>query len=420
MEENKKLKIAIIGSGISGLTSAYLLDKFHDITLFEKNDYFGGHTHTHKISDGKKEYNVDSGFIVYNENTYPNFISLLKKLNVQSQKSSMGFSVKSSQKDFEYSGNSINALFTQKSNLVNSNFINMIYSIIKFNKTSKKDLDKIDITMTLSTYLKSKNFSIFFINNYIIPMGASIWSTSPNMVLEMPAYFFISFFKNHGLLQITNRPQWWVIKNGSNQYVKKIINNLKGKYLSNTKIELVERKKDKIYIKYKNKKEAFDKVVFATHSDQALSLIDNPSNDEKNILGKIKYQKNNALIHTDESILPKRKKAWASWNYLIGNEQDNEVTLTYNMNILQSLNSEKTYCVTINNNQNIDKNKIIKEIVYHHPLFTTDTIKAQSNKNLINGKFNTYYCGAYWANGFHEDGVNSAIDVCKNLGVNFE
>ncbi len=420
MKEHKKLKIAIIGSGISGLTSAYLLDKHHNITLFEKNDYFGGHTHTHSLSDGEREFNVDSGFIVYNENTYPNFIKLLSMLNVESQVSSMGFSVKSSNRDFEYSGNSLSAIFTQKSNIFSPKFIGMIRSIIRFNKISQLDMHSIDITMTLDKYLKQKNFSKFFINHYIIPMAASIWSTSPNMILEMPAYFFISFFKNHGLLKIVDRPQWWVIKNGSKQYVKKIIANLNGTLLLNTKIKSVKRKDGKVHVNFNDKTEIFDKVIFATHSDQSLSILDDPSKDETKVLSKMKYQKNIAYIHTDENILPKRKNAWSSWNYLLGSENDTKVTLTYNMNILQNLNAKKTFCVTLNNCEQIDKNKIIKEIVYHNPLFTAETIKSQSKKDLIDGHINTYFCGAYWSNGFHEDGVKSAIDVCKKLGVEFE
>ena len=419
-KQNKKLNIAIIGSGISGLTSAYILDKHHNITLFEKNDYYGGHTHTHTLTDGESEFNVDSGFIVYNENTYPNFISLLEKLNVESQISSMGFSVKSSDKDFEYSGNSLNTLFTQRSNIISPNFLGMIKSIIRFNKTAQLDMHDISKTLSLNAYLSKKNFPVFFTNNYIIPMAASIWSTSPNMILEMPAYFFINFFKNHGLLKIKDRPKWWVIKNGSKQYVEKIIKNLNGTLLLNSKINSINRTDDNVVVTYNGKRETFDKVILATHSDQSLSLLEDISNDEKKVLSKMKYQKNIAYIHTDENILPKRKNAWSSWNYLLGSKNDKKVTLTYNMNILQSLKAKKTFCVTLNNCEQIDKNKIIKEITYHHPLFTAETIKSQSEKDLIDGKINTYFCGAYWSNGFHEDGVKSAIDVCEKLGVKFE
>ncbi|MAZ60780.1 MAG: FAD-dependent oxidoreductase [Candidatus Marinimicrobia bacterium] len=410
------MKIAIIGSGISGLTSAYILNKKHDITIYEKNDYIGGHTHTHKIPENNTTFNVDSGFIVYNENTYPNFIRLLDLLNVERQHSNMGFSVKTSYKDFEYSGNSIGSIFAKKSNMFNPYFLNMLKSIQRFNKVSIKDLDKIDASTSLIEYLESKRFSSYFIKYYIVPMAAAIWSTSPKMILKMPALFFIKFFNNHGLLQVKNRPQWWVIKNGSKQYVKKIINQFNGTINLNTPVIKVSRNENQVIIKTKTNSDVFDAVIFATHSDQSLRLLQDYSNDEKNILSKIKYQKNTALIHTDTSILPKRKNAWSSWNYLL-NKDDDTVTLTYNMNILQSLNASKTYCVTINDCDLVDKDKIIKKINYEHPLFTKDTIESQNNKNLINGVNNTYFCGAYWGNGFHEDGVNSALDVCKKFGM---
>ena len=413
---SKKLKIAIIGSGISGLTSAYILNKKHDITIYEKNDYIGGHTHTHKIPENNTTFNVDSGFIVYNENTYPNFIRLLDLLNVERQHSNMGFSVKTSYKDFEYSGNSIGSIFAKKSNMFNPYFLNMLKSILRFNKVSIKDLDKIDASTSLIEYLKSKRFSSYFIKYYIVPMAAAIWSTSPKMILKMPALFFIKFFNNHGLLQVKNRPQWWVIKNGSKQYIKKIINQFNGTINLNTPVIKVSRNENQVIIKTKTNSDVFDAVIFATHSDQSLRLLQDYSDDEKNILSKIKYQKNTALIHTDTSILPKRKNAWSSWNYLL-NKDDDTVTLTYNMNILQSLNASKTYCVTINDCDLIDKDKIIKKINYEHPLFTKDTIESQNNKNLINGVNNTYFCGAYWGSGFHEDGVNSALDVCKKFGM---
>ena len=413
---DKNLKIAIIGSGISGLTSAYVLNKKYDVSIYEKNDYLGGHTHTHKIAENSKAFNIDSGFIVYNENTYPNFIKLLDLLKVERQHSTMGFSVKTSYKDFEYSGNSIWSIFAKKSNLFNPYFLNMLTSVLRFNRTSINDLNNIDSSTSLIDYLKSKKFSNYFIKYYVVPMAAAIWSTSPKMILKMPALFFIKFFNNHGLLQIKNRPQWWVIKNGSKQYVKKIIEQFNGTIHLNTPVKKVIRNKNHVIIETKSKSEVFDAVIFATHSDQSLKLLNDISNNEKNILSKIKYQKNTALIHTDTSVLPKRKHAWSSWNYLL-NKDNNTVTLTYNMNILQSLNTSKTYCVTINDCDLINKDKIIKKIDYEHPLFTKDTIEAQYNKNLINGVNNTYFCGAYWGNGFHEDGVNSALDVCKKFGM---
>ena len=415
--KKEKQKIAIIGSGISSLTSAYILSREHDVYIFEQNDYIGGHTHTHEVKDKDKILNIDSGFIVYNENTYPNFINLLNQLGVERQHTQMGFSVKSQKKDFEYAGNSISSYFAQKTNLLRPSFLRMTYDILRFNKLSLNESYKIEDSQSLNDYLTSHKFSKVFIDNYIIPMGAAIWSTSPRLMLDMPASFFIRFFKNHGLLQITNRPQWWVIKNGSKQYVKEIIKPFKENIRINTKVDHIRRKNGKVNIYLNDNIEVFDSVVIGTHSDQALKLIKDPSVDEKNILKKIKYQKNTATMHTDQSILPNRKLAWASWNYLINENKDELVTLTYNMNILQTLNSNRTYCVTINNTHEIDKSKIIKEIIYHHPLYTIESVDAQNRKSMICGKNNTFFCGSYWGYGFHEDGVNSAIDVCSKFGL---
>jgi predicted NAD/FAD-binding protein len=417
--KNKKLKIAVIGSGISGLTSAFLLSKKHEVFLYEKNDYIGGHTHTHEINENDKKINVDSGFIVYNENTYPNFMKLLDILKIESQHTTMGFSVKSFSNDFEYAGNSIHSIFAQKSNIFRPSFLKMIYQILRFNKISKNEYNNIDENITLNDYLLKFSFSEKFVNHYIIPMGAAIWSTSPKKMLNMPAKFFIRFFQNHGLLKVINRPQWWVIKNGSKQYVKKIIKPFENNIVLNCKINSISRSNEKVTIKFDKSEKIFDAVVIATHSDQALELLSDSTDAENQILGSIKYQKNSALIHTDKSILPKRKIAWSSWNYLLNESSDNLVTLTYNMNILQTLKSKKVYCVTLNNTTSIDESKIIKKIIYHHPLFDLESVKAQNQKNKICGSNNTYFCGAYWGYGFHEDGVNSALDVCKKFGIEF-
>ncbi len=414
------MKIAIIGSGISGLTAAYLLNKKHEIKVFEANDYIGGHTHTHKINLDDQDWKIDSGFIVYNENTYPNFIKLLSQLNVESQISSMGFSVKSIKNELEYAGNSLNALFAQRKNCFNLPFYKMLFQINRFNKETQIHLQNLDYLKTLKEYLEENKYNKEFIEFYIIPMGAAIWSTIPSNMFKMPVKFFIKFFKNHGLLQIKNRPKWWVIKGGSNQYIEKIISGYKNSIMLSTPVKLVKRFEKRVEIIFKNKNlesETFDKVIFATHSDQALKLLEKPTREESKILKALPYQKNEVLLHLDESILPKRKLAWASWNYLLDSNFDSPVALTYNMNILQNLNSDNTFCVTLNNHSTIDPNKVLKKIIYHHPLFTADGIKAQAKKHEISGKNNTYYCGAYWQNGFHEDGVVSALDVCKQFGL---
>ena len=412
------MKIAIIGSGISGLTASYLLNKKHNITLFEKNDYLGGHTHTHDITIGEKNFSVDSGFIVYNEKTYPNFIKLLDILNVERQKTTMGFSIKSEVKNLEYAGNSIKSVFAQKRNYFRPSFLRMLIDIIRFNKKAKADLF-MSSQVTLGQYLDQNSYSKTIINHYIIPMGAAIWSTTAKLMMDMPALFFIRFFSNHGLLQIKDRPGWWVIKNGSKEYVKKLIETFQEHIRMKSEIKTIKRLAGKIIITHAgtHEEENFDAVVIATHSNQALELLADATEKEQTILGAIPYQTNSALLHTDTSILPKRKLAWSSWNYYLDQDEHKPVMLTYNMNILQRLDSDETFCVTLNSNDLIDQNKIIKELNYEHPLFTSESIKAQARKNEISGVNNTYYCGAYWRNGFHEDGVVSALDVCKNFGI---
>ena len=412
------MKIAIIGSGISGLTAAYLLNRKHDVTIFEANDYIGGHTHTHKVNIDGKKYSVDTGFIVYNERTYPNFIKLLDLLNVERQLSTMGFSVKSISKDYEYAGESLNSLFAKRSNIFRFGFLRMLYEMYHFGKKADSSGIGLDASVTLGDYLKKEKYSGEFINYFIIPMGAAIWSTPANKVLNMPAYFFIKFFYNHGMLETINRPNWWVIKNGSSEYIKKIIRGFENKINLSSPVKTVARKNEIIEIQLAKKEETlkFDSVIFATHSDQALEMLENPTDTEKDILSSIPYQKNEVLLHTDSSVLPRRKLSWASWNYQLDSDPALPVVLTYNMNILQSINCKETLCVTLNDHNSVDKTKILKKITYHHPLFNVKSIEAQKRKSEISGVNNTHYCGAYWRNGFHEDGVVSALDVCKDFG----
>ena len=408
------MKIAIIGSGISGLTAAYLLCKDYDITVFEANDYIGGHTHTHEVSFDNKTWSIDSGFIVYNEKTYPNFIRLLEKLKVATQKTSMSFSVKSPDTGLEYSGGSLNSLFAQRINLVRPSFYLMIKDILKFNRIAIAELEGIGRTTTINEFLKKHKFTSQFIDNYIIPMGAAIWSTAATKTTEMPAAFYIRFFKNHGLLQIFRRPQWFVISGGSKNYIKEIIKGYKDKIKLSTPVIKVSRSGNgvKVFFGEGVSPEIFDKVIFATHSDQALGLLEEPSQEEIDILSALPYQKNEALLHTDTTILPKKKITWSSWNFL-NTDKSKPVTLTYNMNILQSLETKIDFLVTLNSNGDVNPKKIIKKILYEHPLFTVRSIEAQKEKSQISGINNTFYCGAYWGNGFHEDGVNSALDVCN-------
>ena len=413
------MKIAIVGSGISGLTCAYLLNREHDITVFEKNDYVGGHTHTHEIEYDGEEFSVDSGFIVYNEWTYPNFIKLLDQLGVERQLTRMGFSVKSEKNNLEYAGHSLNGLFAQRSNFFRPSFMRILFSMRRFNAEARDDLGTLDPQITLGQYLTSNNYPREFIQHYIIPIGAAIWSTVPKQMMDVPAVFFIRFFENHGLLQVVNRPNWWVISGGSKKYVEKMIYDFKGKIRLSTPVKNVKRGIDNITVKFGSsvlEKENFDSIIFACHSNQSLAMLDSPSKQEEEVLSAIKYQRNDALLHFDDSILPKRKNAWSSWNYLLDEDPNRAVALTYNMNILQSLKSDRTFCVSLNSGDLIDRSKVIKHLNYEHPLFTLSSINAQGRKHEVSGKNNTYYCGAYWRNGFHEDGVTSALDVCKDFG----
>ena len=417
MKTSKKNKVAVIGSGISGLAAARILNKKFDVHLFEKNDYLGGHTHTHELNSSIGIQNVDSGFIVFNDRTYPNFIKLLNSLDVKSQETEMGFSLKT-EDDFEYSGNSFGSLFAKKRHLVSFNFYSFLKEIVRFNKYSRLN-QNINKKSTLSDFLKEIKVSSFTIENYIVPMGAAIWSTSPKMMLEMPAFFFIRFLKNHGLLNIFDRPQWRVVKGGSKSYVKKIIKPFSNQIYLNKAVKSVFRHDDYIELKGYEFSEKFDKVIIATHSDQALKILSNPTENEKEVLSKIKYQKNVATIHTDTNILPKRKKAWSSWNYF-RHQKSKNVVLTYNMNILQRLSSPETFCVTINDPGVVDPTKIIKKINYEHPLFTYESVSAQKKINEVNANKRVLFCGAYCGNGFHEDGLKSALNVCNQFNLSID
>lgn len=411
------MKIAIIGSGIAGNVAAYHLNKEHEITVFEQNNHVGGHTHTHNIVDtAEKSLNIDTGFIVLNDRTYPNFIALLNELEVDIQKTEMSFSVKCEQSGLEYNGNNIDTLFAQRRNLLNPKFYRMISDILRFNREAEQYALNETGDISLGDYLQSNGYSDIFINKYIVPMGAAIWSTCPDDMFKFPALFFFRFFLNHGLLSVNNRPQWYVIKNGSKSYVEKLTAGFKHRIRTDCPVKSILRFDDHVDIvtdKYGS--ERFDYVFIAAHSDQALNMLYQPSADESRTLSAIRYQENEAVLHTDDSLLPKRKKAWASWNYHIPSNTQEDVALTYDMNILQGLKADKTYCVTLNYTSHIDPEKIVKVITYHHPIFTADSVQAQNNHRLLNGTGRTYYCGAYWRNGFHEDGVVSALNALKHF-----
>lgn len=418
--------IAIIGTGISGLTCAYLLNRKHKVTVFEKNNYIGGHTATKDITVNDKTYAIDTGFIVCNDKTYPNFLKLLKQLKVDLQPTQMSFSVLNKQSNLEYNGHTLNTLFAQRRNLFSLRFWRLIKDITRFNKHCKKLYadNNIDKTATLGDFLSTHQFSHDFKQNYILPMGAAIWSTSLIAMEDFPLHFFIRFFHNHGLLNIVDRPQWYVIKGGSREYIKPLTQMFENNIKLNSHIKHVIRHEHQVEIVFTDDTtELFDEVIFACHSDQALALLKQPTINEQSILGAIPYSKNDVILHTDISLLPTRERAWASWNYLLDNTNTNEQLqrpscVTYNMNILQGLkNTTDTFCVTLNQTDKINPSKVLAQYTYHHPVFNQTSLHAQQRRNEICGHNNTHYVGAYWRNGFHEDGVVSALTVAERFGI---
>lgn len=418
----KQKKIAIIGGGISGLTAALLLQTRHQVTLFEQNNYLGGHTHTKNVELGNTVYPVNTGFIVFNDWTYPNFMKLMDALNVASEPSSMSFSVRCDKSGLEYNGTNLNSMFCQRRNLLNPQFWRMINDILRFNReTTKQHINgELAPEETLAEYLENNNYCDAFWKYYIIPMGAAIWSSPETDILNFPIQFFVRFFHNHGMLSVDKRPQWRVISGGSHSYVQQIQKKLFGVHHINKKVIKVQRTDTHVCLLDQfGEMNTFDEVVFACHSDQALNLLAQPSQKEQEILSAIPYKSNSVILHTDTTTLPKRQLGWAAWNYRIPSSADQPVSVTYNMNILQNFRCKQTFCVSLNQDNDIDPSKIIEKYDYSHPCFNVNSISAQSRFNEINGKNRTFYCGAYWANGFHEDGVNSAINMAKAFDIDF-
>jgi predicted NAD/FAD-binding protein len=410
------MRVAVIGTGISGNVAAYYLNKQHDVTVYEANGYIGGHTHTHDIEWAGSQYAIDTGFIVFNEKTYPNFIALMDELGVASKPTTMSFSVKSELNGLEYNGHSLNTLFAQRLNLLRPSFHRMIRDILRFNREAPLSLEQNKAEIGLGEYLRSAGYSKQFIDHYIIPMGAAIWSTDPRQMQEFPARFFIRFFLNHGLLQVKDRPRWFVIEGGSKEYVTPLTNSFAHRIRLGTPVESVMRFPSHVVIKARgHQSENFDAVFIATHSNQALKILADASKDELDVLGAIKYQQNEAVLHTDKSLLPRRRRAWAAWNYHIPDQQQEQVALTYNMNILQGIDAPVQFCVTLNNSRAVSGKKIIKRVSYEHPVYTPDVLVAQARQHEINATNRTYFCGAYWRNGFHEDGVVSALNALQHF-----
>lgn len=414
-------KIAIVGTGISGLVSAYLLNREHDVHVFEANDYIGGHTATVDVEVAGSSWAIDTGFIVFNDRTYPHFERLLAQLGVKAKPTEMSFSVNNVQTGLEYNGHNLDTLFAQRRNLFNPKFWCFIAEILRFNAKCKSlwAEQAVDPELTLGDFLRQQNFSRFFSEHYILPMGAAIWSSSLADMEAFSLLFFIRFFHNHGLLNINDRPQWYVIEGGSRSYIEPLIADFKEKIQLNTAVTRVERGEDGVVLTLNNGQQAyFDEVVLACHSDQSLAMLADASEQERKILADLAYSANDVVLHTDTRLLPKREKAWAAWNYQLNGQRDNPASVTYNMNILQGLPVDApTFCVTLNQSHAIASDKILREFKYMHPVFNQASLAAQQNRQQICGQRHTHFAGAYWYNGFHEDGVRSALDVCQRFGI---
>ena len=406
------MKIAVIGSGISGLSASYYFSKKYKVDLFEQDDHFGGHSYTYDIKEENKIIAVDLGFIVFNEQTYPNLIGFFNELNVPFEKSNMSFSVSIKDTNVEYGGSSFNAILANKKNLLNFKFLKMINEIINFYKTAPSLINTETSNVTLGDYLKSSKLSKYFIEYHIIPMVAAIWSMPFQKAKEMPLKLFLNFFTNHGLFKLKNRPQWFTVSNRSRTYVKKVLEKISGEVFKNYKVSKILRSENNVRILIGNEYQDYDHVILASHADQSLELLDDPSLEESEILKKFTYVSNEAYLHRDENLMPIRKSAWSSWNSISKNEN---TCVTYWLNKLQNLNSEKNYFLTLNPVEAIDKNKIIKKIHFTHPYFNKDNVALQKDLNKLQGKKRTWFCGSYFGYGFHEDGLKSSKELFKKF-----
>lgn len=412
------MKIAVVGAGVSGLVVAHLLHPAHEVTVFETNGYAGGHTNTIRVDTPNQTHDVDTGFIVFNDRNYPSFERLLRRVGVAWQPSTMSFSVSDGIGDFEYSSGSPNGLFAKRAHLVTPWFHRMVADLARFNRAARELLDDHAPDVSLRAWLEHHRFSLTFIERLIVPQASAVWSAAPRQMWSFPARFLAEFFDNHGMLSVRGRPSWRTVRGGSARYVEALTQPFSHRLRLRTPVQDVTRHHDHVLVKPRGgEAERFDEVVLATHSDQALALLADASGREREILGAIPYQPNEAVLHTDARMLPRRRRAWASWNYHLLPEPKPASTVTYHMNRLQSLRAEREFCVTLNHSERIDPARVIRRISYAHPAYTEAGVKAQARVHEIDGRNRTHFCGAYWGWGFHEDGVVSALRVGERFGA---
>jgi predicted NAD/FAD-binding protein len=413
------VRVAVVGAGVSGLTAAYLLAPHHEVTLFEAQDRLGGHAHTVRVNGGDQEYDVDTGFLVFNDATYPLFIKLLDKLGVASQDSEMSFSYADASASLEWKGTTLNTIFAQRRNMVRPRFLRMLWHIMSFNRSLRRLVaSDFSSTVTMGELLATRPWSREFRDWYLVPMGAAIWSANPEKFLEMPARTFAEFFERHGLLSVRNRPQWRTVAGGSRRYVEAMEKSILdyGSVVTSAPVRDVRRDGEGVVIVTDHESSRFDHVIMACHSDEALALLRDPSEDERRLLGAIRYQENSVTLHWDESLLPRSRRAWAAWNYRRRDEVTSLATLTYNVSMLQSIPSRRQFLVTLNDDAAIDEAKVLARFRYAHPVLDAQTVDAQFQRALLQSE-RTSYCGAYLGYGFHEDGVRSAFEACVRLGI---
>ena len=411
--------IAVIGAGISGLAAAYLLSRRHRVHLFEKEERLGGHTNTVLIDGPGGRVPLDTGFLVHNDRTYPNLVRLFCELGVATRDSDMSFAVSCRRTGLEYSSRGANGFFAQRRNLVSATHLAMLRDILRFNREAPALLVAPDAgQQTLGDFLESRRFGDAFINRYLLPMAAAIWSTALDAIRSFPAATLIRFFDNHGLLSLTAQPTWKVVAGGSHTYVPKLVAPLGDDVHTGAQIERVRRSEHEVTIDFRDRPSmACDDVVFACHGDQALPLLSDPSERERDVLSRFTTSANEAWLHTDASVLSALTSARASWNYLLATDPSAPPVVTYDLNRLQGLKTSEQYCVTLNPNGCVDERRVLRRFVYRHPLFTRQAVSAQQRWDEVSGINRTHYCGAYWFYGFHEDGLNSAIRVSRALGV---
>jgi len=414
-------RIAVVGAGISGLVAAHELHRRHHVTVYEAAGHAGGHTHTVDVHLAGVRYAVDTGFIVFNHRTYPNFVRLLETLGVASQPSSMSFSVKCERTGLEYNGGSPSRLFAQRSNLLRPRFYRMLGEILRFFREAPALLDGDDDDLTLGQYLDGAGYSRRFTEQFLVPMGAAIWSADPRAMYAFPARYFVRFFHNHGMLSLRDRPVWRVVRGGSREYVERLVAPFRERIRLRTPVTSVRRMPEHVQLTGAGGAlDTYDHVFLACHSDQALALLADPSPAEREVLGAIPYQRNDAVLHTDHRLLPARRRAWAAWNVQVPREACSRVRVTYNMNILQGLDAPRQLLVTLNHDEGIDPERVIERMTYHHPLYTPAGVRAQRRVAALNGARRTSFCGAWCGYGFHEDGVNSALAACEAFQRQFE